>query len=79
MAKRQQPETLGTLIEAARTMRNMSIAELARQSGLDRAMVSRIASGRLVGSPATLEALADALDLDHGRVLRAAARSVEAR
>lgn len=70
---------LGRMLQAAREAKGWSIAELARNVGRDRAMLSRIESGRgrrrLTGSHETLCALAKALDLDHGDVLRAAAAS----
>ena len=60
----------GKLIGDARTGKGWTIAQLARTSDVDRALVSRIESGRRRGSVDTLKKLVRALDLDLDRALR---------
>ena len=66
-----QPATtnLGTLIQHFRRLRRLSQSDLARLSGVDRSLMSRIESGERSGSRESINAIANALDL--GEVDRA--------
>lgn len=61
-------------VEAAKAAGDrFTTVELSRLTGVERSTLSRIMSGKLRGSPASLYAIARELDLDPGEVLRAAA------
>lgn len=69
---------LGKVIETARKEKNLSVAELARLSGVNRNVIDRIESGGCTPTLPTLTTLAEAMGT-HADVLQRRARMSLAR